>query len=90
MDGEDPVGLVQLPQYLLLARCLLLKPLGEACTSQLHLHTCTMVLEQVSISRLLVMLLHSVPDLDSIMFKSQAVGQLNRPPGSTFFVLLGN
>ena len=32
VDGEDPVGLVQLPQYLLLARCLLLKPLGEACT----------------------------------------------------------
>ena len=30
VDGEDPVGLVQLPQYLLLARCLLLKPLGEA------------------------------------------------------------
>ncbi len=52
------MGLVQLPQYLLLARCLLLKPLGEACTSQSHLHTCTMILEQVSISRLLFVLLH--------------------------------
>eukprot|EP00891_Asterochloris_glomerata_P006781 jgi/Astpho2/6781/Aster-x0741 len=34
VDGEDPVGLVQLPQYLLLARCLLLKPLGY--DMQLH------------------------------------------------------